>query len=133
MEMVDFNELFQSADWKKEKHVPVIEIIGECKKGTKIQLKFQIGKEIPHPNTTEHHIEWIDIYFLPNEEKYPYRLGKAEFNAHGASVQGGNTSTIYCEPEASINFKTEKSGKIIAFSYCNIHGLWQNSKELKLN
>ncbi|RKZ00666.1 MAG: superoxide reductase, partial [Candidatus Hydrothermota bacterium] len=29
-------------------------------------------------------------------------------------------------------FKTEKSGTILAASYCNIHGLWENSKELKV-
>ena len=32
----------------------------------------------------------------------------------------------------SADWKTEKSGTIFATSYCNIHGLWKNQKELKV-
>ena len=129
--MVDINACYQTADWKKEKHVPVITIVGECKKGENISVRLHVGEEIGHPNTTEHHIRWIKALFLPEGEKYPYEIGKAYFNAHGESVDGPNTSTVYCDPEATLNFKTEKEGTIIGFSYCNIHGLWQNEKELK--
>ncbi len=59
LKLVDLNELYQSADWKKEKHTPVLEIIGEVKKGESINVKLMVGKEIAHPNTTEHHIRWI--------------------------------------------------------------------------
>lgn len=130
--MVNLNELYQSADWKKEKHVPVIDIMGEVKKGAKITIKLHVGKEIGHPNTTEHHITWIKALFHPKGEKYPYEIGKANFLAHGASIDGPNTSTVYCDPEATLTFKTDKPGTIIAFSYCNIHGLWQNSVEINL-
>ncbi|MFX1298297.1 MAG: class II SORL domain-containing protein [Promethearchaeota archaeon] len=130
--MVDLNNLVQSADWKKEKHVPVIEIVGDAKKGGPIKVKVSIGKEIAHPNTTEHHISWINLYFLPEGEKFPYHIGKFDFNSHGASTQGANTSTVYTDPEITSSIKTEKSGTLIAFSYCNIHGLWKNELELKL-
>ena len=130
--MVDLNNIFQSADWKKEKHTPVIEVIGGVKKGGPIDIKLMVGKEISHPNTTEHHICWIDVYFLPEGEKFPYQIGKSEFSAHGSSVAGPNSSTVYSDPITTLTFKTEKSGTILAFSYCNIHGLWQNSLALKL-
>jgi superoxide reductase len=129
--MVNLNEIFQSADWKKEKHSPVIEVMGTPKKGENVNVKLMVGKEIAHPNTTEHHIRWIELYFLPSGEKFPYQIGKAEFNAHGESVQGTNSSTIYSHPMASFTFKTEKPGTLMAFSFCNIHGLWQNSMDLK--
>ncbi len=129
--MVDLNNFFQSADWKKEKHTPVIEIIGKAKKAEPIDMKVMVGKEIAHPNTTEHHIRWIDVYFLPEGEKFPYEIGKSEFTSHGASINGANSSTIYSDPITSLTFKTEKSGTIIAFSFCNIHGLWQNTLDLK--
>ncbi|HEC69403.1 MAG TPA: superoxide reductase [Candidatus Omnitrophica bacterium] len=122
-------ELFQSADWKKEKHIPVIEV--EKGRG-EVKVKVSVGKEISHPNTTEHHIAWIDVYFLPEGEKFPYQIGKFEFSAHGASIQGPNTSGVYTRPVVELAFKTEKSGVILASSYCNIHGLWQNSKEINL-
>ncbi len=130
--MVDMNEMYQSADWKKEKHVPVIEIEGDAKKAEEITIKVSIGKEIAHPNKTEHHISWINLYFLPEGEKFPYEVGKVEFNSHGASVKGPDTSTVYTEPKGLFSLKTEKSGILIAESYCNIHGLWKNIIDLKI-
>ncbi|MCM8767754.1 MAG: class II SORL domain-containing protein [Candidatus Omnitrophica bacterium] len=124
-------ELYQSADWKKEKHVPVIEIVEKDKeKGVKIIVS--VGKEIPHPNTTSHHISWIEVYFLPEGSKFPYQIGRFDFVSHGASVDGPDTSSVYSEPFIELKFKTGKKGKIFATSYCNIHGLWENSIELEI-
>ena len=117
-------ELFRSEDWKREKHVPVIEIAE--RKGNLVTVRVTVGKEIPHPNTTEHHIRYIELIFWPEGEQFPYRIGKADFEAHGESVKGPNTSTVYTEPIATFTFKTDKPGKLIAFSYCNIHGLWRS-------
>jgi superoxide reductase len=128
--MSELKELLQNADWKKEKHVPVIECAQKIKKGQLLTLSISVGKEIAHPNTTAHHIRWIEVYFLPNDEKFPYQLGRAEFSAHGASVQGADTSTVYTEPCIRITFKTEKPGTVMASSYCNIHGLWQSAQGL---
>lgn len=130
--MPELKELFQSADWKKEKHVPVIEISGKAKKGEFISCSVSVGKEIAHPNTTAHHIRWIAVYFLPKAEKFPYEIGKFAFSSHGASTQGPDTSSVYTHPEVILKFKTEKSGTILASSYCNIHGLWQNSKDIEV-
>ncbi|MEM3372449.1 MAG: desulfoferrodoxin family protein, partial [Candidatus Korarchaeum sp.] len=58
--------------------------------------------------------------------------GRTDFNAHGESVQGPNTSGVYTEPITHFIFKVAKPGKLIAFSYCNIHGLWKNEEDLKL-
>jgi len=127
--MVDFNTILQTADWKKEKHVPVIEVEKEEKA---IKIKIMVGKEIAHPNTTAHHIAWINCYFLPTGEKFAVHVGKTDFNAHGASVKGADTSTLFTKPACSYVLNTEKSGTVIAVSYCNIHGLWQNTLEVKL-
>ena len=130
--MSEFNELFQNADWKTEKHTPVIDAPDKVTKGQFFKVNVTVGKEIAHPNKTEHHIGWIDIYFHPKGEKFPYQISKAEFISHGASAQGPDTSSIYTNPEATINFKTDKPGKILASSYCNIHGLWESSKEIEV-
>lgn len=126
-------ELFQTADWKTEKHSPVIELVGSAKKGEVITLNLSVGKEIAHPNTSAHHINWIDVYFHPEGEKFPYQLGKFDYTSHGASAQGADTSSIYTEPFSVLKFKTEKSGVIYASSYCNIHGLWSSTFELKID
>ncbi|MDD4900370.1 MAG: class II SORL domain-containing protein [Candidatus Omnitrophica bacterium] len=128
--MESLKELFQEADWKAEKHVPVIEAPAKTKKQDAVKVTLTVGKEIPHPNTTEHHIRWIAVFFHPKGEKFPYQIGRFEFCAHGESVQAPNASTIYSQPAVTCSFKTEKSGTILASSYCNIHGLWENAQEL---
>ncbi len=127
--MKKFDELLQRADWKSEKHVPVIEVLG---KGESVKVKVSVGKEIPHPNKTEHHIAWIEVYFQPEGSKFPYMVSKCDFAAHGASVEGPDSSTVYTEPSATLSFKTGKSGTLYAFSYCNIHGLWVNEEALDI-
>jgi len=121
-------ELYQSDDWKTEKHVPVLEI---KEKDEGYLVKASVGKEIAHPNTTEHHIRWIELYFHPEGGKFPYQLGKFEFTSHGESTEGPDTSTVYTEPMVKAFFKTEKPGTIVATSYCNIHGLWTNEEDIK--
>ena len=125
-------ELVQEADWKTEKHVPVIECADEVKSDELFEIKITIGKEVAHPNTTEHHISWVSLYFLPQDEKFPHQIGRYEFNAHGASVQGPNTSSVYTQPAITTWMKTGKVGTLMAVSMCNIHGLWQSSKEIKI-
>ncbi len=130
--MADLRDLLQNADWKTEKHVPVIEGPDQIGKGQVLEVKVSVGKQIVHPNTTEHHIRFIELYFLAAGEKFPYQLARFEFNAHGESAQGPNTSTIFSEPKATLSFKTEKSGTIMATAFCNIHGLWRSEKEIKV-
>ncbi len=128
--MAELKELFQNADWKTEKHVPVIEVSDAVKKGEFINITVTVGKEIAHPNKAEHHIRWISVYFQPEGERYPYQIGRAEFTAHGESTKGADTSTVYTHPKVTLSFKTERPGTIYASSYCNIHGLWQSSKAI---
>jgi superoxide reductase len=130
--MAEMKELLQSADWKTEKHVPAIEAPDRIKKGEVSKVTVTVGKEIAHPNTTEHHIAWIELFFLADGEKFPYQIGKFDFIAHGASTQGPNTSTVLAQPEVTCSFKTDKAGTLLATSYCNIHGLWQNAKKVEL-
>jgi superoxide reductase len=125
-------EIIQESDWKTEKHVPVVECPDTVKKDEFFDVKATIGKEVAHPNTTAHHIRWISLYFHPEGEKFPYQIGTFEFNSHGASVQGPDTSTVYTQHKVTASMKTSKPGVIYAVSLCNIHGLWQYSKQIKV-
>lgn len=120
----------QSADWKSEKHVPVIKVKKVEDGQAKVIVK--VGEEIPHPNTTNHHIRWINLFFLPEGEKFPLEIGYCTYDHHGESPEGPDKSTIYSEPVAIFVFKTEKSGTLLATAYCNIHGLWKSEAELKI-
>jgi superoxide reductase len=115
-----------------EKHVPVIECPDAVRADEMFEVKVGLGKEVAHPNTTEHHIRWISLFFHPDGEKFPYHIGHYEFNAHGSSVKGPNTSSVYTHHAITTWFKTGKPGTILALALCNIHGLWQSSKKIKL-
>lgn len=128
-----FAELVQSSDWKTEKHVPVIEAPETVKAGESITVKVSVGKEISHPNTTEHHIRWIKLYFKPEGGKFAYEVAGFDFTAHGESVDGANKGPVYTEPAAIAAIKLSVSGTLVAAAYCNIHGLWENFQVVKVS
>ncbi|MDU2066233.1 MAG: class II SORL domain-containing protein [Sporomusaceae bacterium] len=123
-------DVVQSGEWKAEKHVPVIEAPSSVKAGEKVKITLSVGKEIAHPNTTEHHIRWIKLFFKPADGKFVYELGTFDFNAHGEAVAGANQGPAYTEPTSEVVVKLTTSGTLLASSYCNIHGLWESSQEI---
>ena len=131
--MQRFAEHFQTADWKTEKHVPVIECPEQVSADELFTVKVAIGKEVAHPNTTEHHIRWITIYFHPEGGKSIYEVGRFEFSAHGEAVAGANQGPIYTHHEVTASLKINKPGVLYAVSLCNIHGLWESAREIKVN
>ena len=129
--MSEFSSTIQQADWKVEKHAPVIEAPDSVKAGEFFTVTAGLGKAIAHPNTIQHHISWISLYFLPEGAKLAIQLAHAEFNAHGDSTtdQPGPALT---NPHMTASLKLAKSGVLQAVSYCNIHGVWQSSKAIQV-
>jgi len=99
----------------KEKHVPVIELVACPDCGEKI-VKVTVGKEVPHPNTIEHHIKWIALYGVKD--------GGA---VHITTFDLGPT---YGVPIIVTHATLEGLSELIAVEYCNIHGLWERSLKL---
>ncbi|HEY4543690.1 MAG TPA: class II SORL domain-containing protein [Tissierellaceae bacterium] len=123
--MKTLSNQYQSGDWKGEKHVPTINAPESVKKGEVVEVRASIGEATPHPNTFEHYISWVKLYFQPESSKFPVEIATFDFAAHGESE-------LFTEPNVTARFKAEESGTIMASSYCNIHGLWENSVELKV-
>jgi superoxide reductase len=130
--MAKIGELYQTADWKSEKHVPVIECPDSVTADEMFEVKVSLGKEVAHPNTTEHHIRWIQLYFKPEADKFAYQVGNFEFCAHGESTEGADKGPVYTNHSATAALKIKKPGTLIATALCNIHGLWENAKSLSL-
>ncbi len=131
--MSTFESLYQEADWKQEKHVPVIEGPDSITKGEFTHFSVSVGKEIPHPNTTEHHIRWIAAAFLPEGGKYPYEVARFEYTAHGESVEGANQGPAYTAPHSCFSVRLDQPGTLFVTSYCNIHGLWKSEKPVSVS
>ena len=130
--MTDLGNRIQHADWKKEKHVPVIECPDQVRPDELFEVRVSLGKEIAHPNTTEHHIRWISLYFHPEGAQFTYDVGQFEFNAHGESARGPNEGPVYTHHEVSTSLKISEPGTLHVLGYCNIHGLWESSKDISV-
>jgi len=130
--MANLSEKIQTADWKSEKHVPAIECPDKVKAGEFFEVSAALGREQEHPNTTEHHIRWISLYFHPEGEKFTYQVGNFEFSAHGESAKGPNEGPVFTNHTVKASMKINKPGTLHALSLCNIHGLWEDTKEIAL-
>lgn len=130
--MSSIGESFQTADWQNEKHVPVIDCPDSVGAGEPFAVEIAIGKEIAHPNTTEHHIRWIQLYFRPEGGTSVYQVGYYEFAGHGESPQGANQGPVYTHHGVTTTVSLNTPGTLIATSLCNIHGLWESSKEISV-
>ncbi len=113
-------------DWKKEKHVPVIEVIDIEEREDKkiVTVSVSIGKEIAHPNEPEHHIKFVELYV--SDGNVEYLIGRTDFDIHGKAL------SARAQPEALFKFEIDKNKKVTlkALSFCNIHGLWSSEKEI---
>lgn len=130
--MSEFSSTIQNADWKVEKHAPVIEAPESVKADEVFSVTAGLGKAIAHPNTPQHHISWMSLYFLPEGGKLAIQLAHAEFSAHGDSASDAPGPAL-TNPSMTASLKLGKSGTLQAVAYCNIHGVWQSAKEIKVD
>lgn len=122
------SSLIKSADWKAEKHVPVITLPAPFKPGKPLEVEVSVGSGIPHPNTVEHHIAWIALYYVAPGSQLPVELARANFSAHGPD--------LFTEPVLKAKVRippTPSSSSLVtlhAVAYCNLHGLWQSEESI---
>jgi len=128
--MAHLSEHIKSADWKSEKHAPAIDAPDKVKAGEVFEVRLSVGKDIPHPNETKHHIRWISLYYCPEGGGGPFEVGHFEFNAHGESAKGPDEGPVHTNSEVAATMKIGTSGVLHALSYCNIHGVWESSKPI---
>jgi len=124
--------LFQFDDWKKEKHVPVIDCPDRVTAGKPFIINVTIGKDISHPNTVDHHIKWVQIFYKPDGDKFSYQIAHCDFAAHGESVECADKGPVVTDHSMSVAVSVKARGRIYALSLCNIHGLWESGKDLQV-
>jgi len=86
----------QTADFKTEKHVPVVE-------GSETGTHVVVGSTL-HPMEEKHHIEWVEVIM-----------------ADGSAVR--KFLKLGMQPEADF---CEKPDGATVREYCNVHGLWKS-------
>lgn len=99
----------------EKKHTPVIDAPEKAKKDDAFEVKVEVGKLLAHPNEPGHFIEWVELY---SGDTF---LGRVQYN--------GGTSY----PNATFKVKISHShGPLKAWGKCNLHGLWEGTKEISV-
>ena len=118
---------FMSVAEIKSDYEKLTDIVGggwlDLKAGEVTDVTLSIGDAISHPNTAEHYIAWFKLFFVAEGSKNVVELGDVHFDSHGEA-------NLFTEPKAVFSVKLPSSGKLVALSYCNLHGLWENVKEV---
>jgi superoxide reductase len=116
---MDFSQLIKAEkDEGKEIHVPRITVDKGHREGKDI-VRVVVGHEAPHPNTSEHHIAWIELYGVKKDNNQVLNLGRAAW------------APVYSNPNVRFQINQIEAFKSFhAVAYCNIHGLWESSLEV---
>jgi superoxide reductase len=97
----------------EKKHLPVIEAPEKVSKDQAFTVTVEVGKLLAHPNEPAHFIEWVELYC---GDTYLGRL----------NLSGGASF-----PTAVFKVKLSHAhGPLRAWNKCNIHGMWENTKEI---
>ena len=129
--MNNLSSTVKTADWKAEKHAPMIEAPDEAAAGRTVTVTAHLGAAIAHPNTPMHHIAWMSLYYLPEGAKQAIQLAHQEFTAHAASMTD-RPGPALTQPRMVADVQLAESGTLLAMAYCNLHGLWQSSKPIRV-
>jgi superoxide reductase len=115
---VKFAEILKSREAEgKEKHVPFIEVGKGKGEGGADVVHVVVGKEVPHPNTVEHHIAWVEV-FGTKKDGQVIALGRSDF------------APSYTSPNVRFQVPVAEFKSFCALIYCNIHGAWENCLEV---
>lgn len=116
--VVHFSDLVRGPTSEgREKHIPSIELIkGQGKMGKDL-VEIVVGREAPHPNTVDHYIVWIQA-FGAKKDGHVLDLGREVFKPDIGRP-------VYAFEIDSSGFK-----HLFSFSYCTLHGVWEQHLEL---
>jgi superoxide reductase len=98
----------------EKKHVPVIECPESVKKGEPFQVTIHVGKLLAHPNENTHYIEWIELL------------------AEDLFISRVDLVPIVTAPKVTLTISLQEAHSLKARTRCNLHGIWESSKQVKV-
>lgn len=104
----------EEMDALEKKHTVVIEAPDEVKKNEPFEVEVKVGEYKEHPNEPGHFIEWMELY---SGRTFLARLSLTPEKSHYLMK-----ATVELDHEHPLR----------AWAKCNLHGLWESSKDLKV-
>lgn len=99
----------------EQKHIPVITAPDKVKRDETFNVTIEVGKYKAHPNEPGHFIEWVELY---SGDTFLFRV---------------HLSGSLSSPKITIPIKlTHAHGPLKAWEKCNLHGLWEGIKDIKV-
>lgn len=92
-----------TADDFTKKHTPFIDA---ARDGDTVTVSVTVGHYVPHPNTADHFIDYIEL--LANQ------VTIARFDLSAVAVDPKVTAVLHLDPET----------ELMAAASCNLHGVW---------
>jgi superoxide reductase len=99
----------------EKKHLPVISAPDTVKAGECFEVVVEVGKLLDHPNEPAHFIEFIELY-----------AGKIYI------ARVALTWVMTCPKWTAAVRLTKGTGDLRAFARCNMHGIWEASKAIRV-
>lgn len=98
----------------ERKHAVVIDAPDKVKENEPFEVEVRVGEYQEHPNEPGHFIEWMELY---SGDTFLARLSLTPEKSHYVMK-----TTV----------KLDHSHPLRAWAKCNLHGLWEGSKEIKV-
>jgi len=99
----------------EKKHTPVIEAPNQVKKDEAFSVTVEAGKRLAHPNEPGHFIEWVELYC---GDTFLTRV----------SLSAGTSL-----PKVTASVKLSHAhGALKVLVKCNLHGLWEGTKDIRV-
>lgn len=98
----------------EKKHWPRIECPDMVEPGKPFDVTINIGVGIDHPSELAHFIEWIE-------------LNRGDLGTTRAYFQ-----PKYSYPRVTFRIAIDQDTMLIARESCNLHGIWENKKQVKI-
>jgi len=101
----------------EKKHLPVIDAPEKFKAGEAVEVTVEVGKLLAHPNEPGHFIEWIDLY-----ANYVFLARLSLTAVTTKPVLKTQVVIPHGLPEATLR----------TFARCNLHGVWETTREVSV-
>ncbi|MBS3813231.1 class II SORL domain-containing protein [Candidatus Bipolaricaulota bacterium] len=101
-------------DALEKKHAVVIDAPDKVKAGEEFEVTLKVGEYKEHPNEIGHFIEWMELY---SGETFLARLDLTPEHSHYVM-------------KATV--KLDHAHPLRGRAKCNLHGLWENEKEIEV-
>jgi len=94
-------------------HVPIIFAPEEVKAGEPFEVEVQVGENM-HEMIPEHYIDWVDLY------------------AGDIFLTKVLLTPNFTQAKFKVTLTLAQSSTLRAIEHCNLHGLWEGTKEVHI-